>query len=643
MAYTQPTTAQRCNFRCRHWRVAKGNALEPRPSGQNSASDEGAEDQAGAILGESTGDGKGIRCHSDGFGGKLGPGSRAASRCIHSDRCRGLAAPWSAEPRRSTCGCSCCFRGRWACSPLRERPPRSPRASPPREPPPPRRAGPAPGLDLLLHPGLGLLLSPCLLEVPRGWGPGPSPPFTWPNCASVTCWWMSVMSIVAATLSAQLRISVSSLHVLFPSSHKDALSFLTPDIPTSDNFDKLLEEFNEDAFDLTLRVKLDVRRATDAGKTSRYQYKDPIQTPEGFLRLPAPLFFSWCTHDNPAGFLVNQAIKCNTAIQGRECTTLPALSMAFYANLSVLAVPNSSKMVNVTIQSITVQMLGGLRTRLNKTDVLMLPTLHPQSCSNVVLEANYLTTFTEAGEITGVTVSLVLGTINATALFVQQIFGIHFTQQDTQPIPLSGSPGYLVGQPVRAGFRSTSSGVIQSLNEKGQLTILKSTPAQDCLAVEGVRTPVLFGYNMMSGCQLRITKDSNCELLAPAVLTMLKGPNFPDSVASFGDSLPQNGPDWIEIINNFTKPSTCEIPISFEFQVQWTKYGSLVNPQVKIVCLTATVLTSALPQVGPGNESTIQIHTIATFVDVSAPAKPGYKALPSIEASLPFDFFFPFV
>nr|XP_060642003.1 tectonic-1 [Anolis sagrei ordinatus] len=425
--------------------------------------------------------------------------------------------------------------------------------------------------------------------------------------------------------------------------YKDALSFLTPDIPTSDNFDKLLEEFNEDAFDLTLRVKLDVRRATDAGKTSRYQYKDPIQTPEGFLRLPAPLFFSWCTHDNPAGFLVNQAIKCNTAIQGRECTTLPALSMAFYANLSVLAVPNSSKMVNVTIQSITVQMLGGLRTRLNKTDVLMLPTLHPQSCSNVVLEANYLTTFTEAGEITGVTVSLVLGTINATALFVQQIFGIHFTQQDTQPIPLSGSPGYLVGQPVRAGFRSTSSGVIQSLNEKGQLTILKSTPAQDCLAVEGVRTPVLFGYNMMSGCQLRITKDSNCELLAPAVLTMLKGPNFPDSIASFGDSLPQNGPDWIEIINNFTKPSTCEIPISFEFQVQWTKYGSLVNPQVKIVCLTATVLTSALPQVGPGNESTIQIHTIATFVDVSAPAKPGYKALPSIEASLPFDFFFPFV
>ncbi|KAH0625615.1 hypothetical protein JD844_015202 [Phrynosoma platyrhinos] len=143
-----------------------------------------------------------------------------------------------------------------------------------------------------------------------------------------------------------------------------------------------------------------------------------------------------------------------------------------------------------------------------------------------------------------------------------------------------------------------TSGVIQSVNEKGQLTIMKSTPAQDCLAVEGIRTPVLFGYNMMSGCQLRITKDADCDLLAPALLTLLKGQNFPDCVATFGDSLPQNGPDWIQIHNNITKPNTCEIPVSFEIEVQWTKYGSLVNPQAKIVSLTATVMTAALPQVG---------------------------------------------
>ncbi|XP_042297816.1 tectonic-1 [Sceloporus undulatus] len=433
---------------------------------------------------------------------------------------------------------------------------------------------------------------------------------------------------------------------LFFFSVKDALSFQTPEIPTSHNFDKLLE-FDGDAFgtenDLGLRVESETWHGTDANETTRYQYKDLIQTSNGYLRLPAPLFFSWCAHDNPAGFLMNQAAKCNTVIQEKDCTTLPALSMEFYTNISILAVPNSSQMVNITIQSITVQTLDGLRTRLNNTDVVMLPTLHAKSCSNVVLEANYLTTFTEAGEIIGVAVSLVLGTINVAAIFIQQAFAIRFIQQDTRPIPLSGSPGYVIGQPVRAGFRSAGSGVIQSVNEKGQLTIMKSTPAQDCLGVEGIRTPVLFGYNMMSGCQLRITKDADCELLAPALLTVLKGQNFPDCVATFGDSLPQNGPDWIQIHNNITKLSTCEIPVSFEIEVQWTKYGSLVNPQAKIVSLTATVMTAALPQVALGNESTIQILTSVTFADVSTPASPGYKALPTIKANLPFDFFFPFV
>ncbi|KAH0625616.1 hypothetical protein JD844_015203 [Phrynosoma platyrhinos] len=194
------------------------------------------------------------------------------------------------------------------------------------------------------------------------------------------------------------------------------MSFQTPEIPTSHNFDMLLEEFDGDAFgtenDLALRVESETWHATDTNETSRYQYKDLIQTSDGFLRLPAPLFFSWCAHDNPAGFLVNQAVKCNTMIQEKDCTTLPALSMEFYTNINILAVPNSSRMVNITIHSITVQTLDGLRTRLYNTDVLMLPTLHAQSCSNVVLE------------------------------------------QNTHPIPLSGSPGYVVGQPVRAGFRS---------------------------------------------------------------------------------------------------------------------------------------------------------------------------------------------
>ncbi|XP_077787312.1 tectonic-1 isoform X1 [Podarcis muralis] len=438
-----------------------------------------------------------------------------------------------------------------------------------------------------------------------------------------------------------------SIFCIQSTNNKAALSFQAPEIPTMHNFDRLLQEFGDNTFgiesNLALEDELDTRQATSTNSTSKYKYNDPIQTSDGFLNLPAPLFLAWCTHGNPAGFLVNQAVKCNTMITGDACTALPGLSMQFYTSSSVLAAPESRLVVNITIQSITVQSPEGLRTRLKNTDALILPTLNGQSCSNVVLEASYLITFTEAGEIASAGVSLILGTINMMARFVLQSFEIRFIQEETQPVRLSGSPGYVVGLPIKAGFRTAGSGIVQSTNEAGQLTLMKSTAAQDCLAVEGVRTPVLFGYSMLSGCQLRITKDADCRLLAPALLSVLKGQNFPDYVASFGDSLPQNELDWLQISNNVTEASTCEIPVSFQIEVKWTKYGSLVNPQAKIVSLTATVMTAALPQVDSGSEQTIQIFSSATFVDVSAPAEPGYKARPPIEANLPFDFFFPFV
>uniref|UniRef100_A0A8C6YHY5 Tectonic family member 1 n=1 Tax=Naja naja TaxID=35670 RepID=A0A8C6YHY5_NAJNA len=438
-----------------------------------------------------------------------------------------------------------------------------------------------------------------------------------------------------------------SVFCLQTANYKAGLSFQAPEIPTLQNFDRLLREFDRGSSfatgkDLVLEAESETPREAGANDTSRYKFKDLIQTTDGFLRLPAPLL-SRCAHNNPAGFLMTQAEKCNTAIEMDECTTLPQLSMLFYTNLSILAVPNSSQTVNLTIQSITIQTPEGLRTRLASADVVLLPALNNQSCSNVVLEASYLVNFTEAGEIVEAAVSLVLGTVPTSAIFLQQTFAIRFIQQATRPVPFSGSPGYLVGLPIRAGFRSTGSGIIQSLNEGSQLTMMKSTTTQDCFQAEGSRTPVLFGYNILSGCKVRITESAECTLLAPEILRVLKGQNFPDYVASFGDSLPQNRLDWVEISYNVTKPATCEIPVSFEVEVKWTKYGSLLNPQAKIESLTVIISTAALPKVNSGSETIIQILSSVSFVDISLPAQPGYKAWPTIEAHLPFDFFFPFV
>lgn len=265
-------------------------------------------------------------------------------------------------------------------------------------------------------------------------------------------------------------------------------------------------------------------------------------------------------------------------------------------------------------------------------------------CINIVLGVSYHITYTDTGEIIEAAASFVLGAVNKEALSVQQSFEISFTQVNTNPVPFSGNPGYVVGLAVRAGFKPQGSGIIQNTNKYGQLTVLQSTAHQDCLTAQEARTPVLFGYNMISGCKLRITAAMNCQPLAQVLLDLLMGQSFPEYVAPFGNSQAQDVLDWVPITHLRTsEQSSCQIPVALEIEVKWTKYGSLVNPQARIVNVTATTTTTTLKQLPLGRERTIPITSSVVFTDISSPAEPGYKAWPTINAKLPHDFFFPFV
>ncbi|NWH77926.1 TECT1 protein, partial [Piaya cayana] len=446
-----------------------------------------------------------------------------------------------------------------------------------------------------------------------------------------------------------------SIFCIRSTNYKQALAFGSPEMPTSDNFDQLLKRFGSAAFSAEPDNWNTDTNPSDANETYRYEYGVPVQTADAFLRLPSPVVSSWCSDANPAGFLVNQATKCTRLVSMEKCGSDEAVSMLFYVNSSILA-------VNITIQSVVVQSQNGTRTLLNSSEVLRLPVIWDELCINIVLGVSYHITYTDAGEIIEAAASFVLGAINKEALAIQQTFEITFTQVDTQPVPLSGNPGYVVGLPVRAGFRPQGYPFPADIlfaalntNKYNQLTILQSTPSQDCLAAQVARTPVLFGYNMISGCTLRIPAAVQCQPLTQTLLDLLKGQNFPEYVASFGNSQAQDVLDWVPIIHLYTSEqsdsdricnalqSSCQIPISLETEVKWTKYGSLVNPQARIVNVTATIATTALKQLPSGRERTVPVTSSVVFTDVSSPAEPGYKAWPTINAKLPFDFFFPFI
>ncbi|NWT96414.1 TECT1 protein, partial [Urocynchramus pylzowi] len=466
----------------------------------------------------------------------------------------------------------------------------------------------------------------------------------------------------------QVNPSIFCIHA---TNYKQALYLKSPEIPTPENFDQLLDKFGGATFSAepdSWNLDTDAQNPPEANETSRYEYGVPVQTEDAFLRLPSPVVSSWCSDANPAGFLVNQATKCIRSVSVEKCDSIQALSMLFYINSSILAVPKSSQMVNITVQSIVVQSLNGMRTLLSSSDVLRLPTVSDELCINAVLGVNYHITHTDTGEIIEAAAAFVLGAISREALSIEQSFKISFTQENTQPVPLSGNPGYVVGLPVRAGFQPqgypfpaafsfnfpqlcVTSGIIQSSNKHSQLTILHSTSTQDCLAAQGARAPVLFGYNMVSGCKLRITAAMKCQPLAQTLLDVLKGQSFPEYVASFGNSQAQDVLDWVPITQlhiseqmfSHTLQSSCQIPVSLGIEVKWTKYGSLVNPQARIVNVTATITTTTLKQLPSGRERIIPITSSVVFTDISSPAEPSYKAWPTINIKLPFDFFYPFV
>ncbi|XP_020745662.2 tectonic-1 isoform X2 [Odocoileus virginianus] len=411
----------------------------------------------------------------------------------------------------------------------------------------------------------------------------------------------------------QINPSVFCVHI---TNYKPALSFINPEVTDESSFDKLMK--TPDGF--SLNPESDVSTRLDAPQTAKYEYGVHLQTSDSFLRFPSPLTSSLCTDNNPAAFLVNQAVKCTRRINLERCEEMETLSMAYYSSPKILMVPGSGIEVPVTVQSIVIRSLNKTLTRLEDTTAILrvsnqgvVEAGHIEICTNVVLEVTYSLTYTDAGEVIKADLFLLLGAVSSAMVPLQQKFEIYF---------------------------------IQTTNRYGQLTLLRSTTEQDCLAVEGIRAPVLFGYNMQSGCKLRLTKALTCRLVAQKMKSLLKGQGFPDYVASFGNSQAQDVLDWVPVYfitqTSHVKDS-CQLPVALTVEVRWTKYGSLLNPQAKIVNVTANLISSSFPETNSGNERTILISTAVTFVDVSAPAEAGFRAPPTINARLPFNFFFPFV
>ncbi|XP_014831271.1 PREDICTED: tectonic-1 isoform X1 [Poecilia mexicana] len=436
----------------------------------------------------------------------------------------------------------------------------------------------------------------------------------------------------------------------------DGLSHPSPSLPTADNFDSLFSQFISFVFD---PEGVNEGLPAEVQASSGYQFGDVLATAEpsgqkGIFYLPAHGVTADCVNSSPAVFLKDQTSRCSQrlALDG-DCSSLQALRMDTYANVQLLAGRNPDAAVSVVpvdVASVILQSMKGAQTELTVSDGEDLLPIRTTSsgCANMVLKAVYVIKYKSSGELVNASVSLVLGFVNTSRTHnsLQQEFQVIFQADGGEPaVHYSGNPGYVVGMPVMSGDRATD-GISRSINLRDTLSLLQSTEDQDCLKGPHQRSPVLFGQDYMSGCTLSLEDITNCSLVSQSLLNVLRGPSPPQYVASFGNTLLENVLDWVPIKSNMnpTEVQSCQIPLSLHLEIEWTKYGSLVNPQAQIVSIREMIETnqSSLALLS-GGSSIVPVRSSVAFIPVSAAAVPGYRAAPSINAKLPFDFFFPFV
>ncbi|XP_040904647.1 tectonic-1-like isoform X2 [Toxotes jaculatrix] len=474
------------------------------------------------------------------------------------------------------------------------------------------------------------------------------------------CSWDAASYSLGSTIDgySELQLSVTKetnydIFCIKSQNRIDGLSHPSPALPTDNNFDSLFKQFTSFIFGLEENSG---QVSTAENQTSTgYQYGDEMVTAgqsgeRGVFWLPAPGVTADCVDTSPAAFLKDQSGGCSRrTVLDQDCSTLLAFNMDTYTNVQLFAGKNKdAAVVPVEVASVILQSVDGTQTELKMSggENLSPVLLSPDLCANVVLKVVYVMKYSPAGEITNVTASLVLGFVRAATLPLRQEFQITFVQHgEDMAVQYSGNPGYVAGLPLVSGTR-TAEGIVRSIDPRDTLSLLHSAEDQDCLRGPHRRSPVLFGLDSVSGCTLRLEDATNCSLVSQLLLDVLRGPNYPQYVASFGNSPLNNPLDWVQIKNNFIpgEAQSCSIPLSFHLEIEWTKYGSLVNPQPQIVSVKEVIQTntSSLAVLSSGSGS-LPVRISVAFLPVSAAALPGYRAMPTIDAKLPFDFFFPFV
>nr|XP_040032111.1 tectonic-3-like [Gasterosteus aculeatus aculeatus] len=356
-----------------------------------------------------------------------------------------------------------------------------------------------------------------------------------------------------------------------------------------------------------------------------YRVDDVIQTyfsnstVRGLLRQPSPgAAAAFCTNGNPAKFLRSTSLSCTRVLTPQSCATDPNLNAgSYFSDMSLIKTP-----------IVETEPVSDFLIPVSPLSEWPAPTEQNDLCVNVVKNVEFVIRYTERGDLTSVTVDVVLADVDPT----QSLLQTHSVQfQLAAPSSPSGAPipavGIQVGSPVIGRFDGAPR----------PLSTLGVSRSGECSSEPSGRAPVLFAHNALDGCTFS-SESRNCSELRSQIYGVLRGLAAPDVIAmNFGSQ-----PDWTRVLTQEcpvslqeTCESGCVLPKSLSIRVLWARQGPLDLPQNYI--LGAKYLFRCQSLKCPLS-SPVPLTTEVTFVDITLYPEPP-RGSPRPDWRFPFGFF----
>lgn len=395
-------------------------------------------------------------------------------------------------------------------------------------------------------------------------------------------------------------------------------------------------------------------------------------------RFPVSLVNNLCDDEEPLHFMVDRDVSCSYSVEDVVCAEGGVFDIQSYVNFWVLTslkeanATNDTNCVvgnrfNYSCVDVSVSLKysyedyrDGRVTLFKLNDTASLPRVVLDSrdniCRNAVVGVEYRIVHSGRKGIDNVTLVFELATVTLKKPVLQN-FAVNF-KYAKESTNRKQNPGYHQGQFLVAGGNATDNDTVGNrIISTSKFRMVHPNFAGICQPLNVSKSSLRFRTNVNVGCLLRIQlnpkddEDTRCRKLQQNVWAHIFDFERTHMVAALAKSDMAKPEEWIKVETEGLTPSNklldqrfCEVVTSLQVDILYAMTGLVVNPQARIFGVLVKGLSEAISVACVSCQVLeINLKTTVSYKDLSTKPSFTFGHPPKIRASLPSDFFYPFL